>query len=216
MVRVLILDDHQILASSLAMVLDAESDLSVEGTGRPPRGGAPAHRGPPAPNVVLLDHRLPDGDGVGALRELRALHPSAQVVVLTASDADHVLVAAVEAGAAGFLSKSGSIEKLKAAVRAAAVGESVISPELLARLLSRMHQDGGKAGAPLTECEREVPSLVSEGLSTRPSPTVWSSVSTPCATTSRASPPSWVLTRSSRHFPSPSIKDWSRPSEPAP
>jgi DNA-binding NarL/FixJ family response regulator len=161
---VLIVDDHQVLASSLAMVLDAEADLSVVATA----GSLEEARRlivSSRPDVILLDHRLPDGDGVTALPELRALHPSARVVVLTASDADHVLMAAVEAGAAGFLSKSGSIEKLKTAVRAAAVGESVISPELLARLLSRMHQGGDKSGGPLTEREREVLSLVAEGLS---------------------------------------------------
>jgi DNA-binding NarL/FixJ family response regulator len=87
------------------------------------------------------------------------------VVVLTASAADHVLMAAIEAGASGFLSKTRSIDEVAAAVRAAAAGESVISPELLARLLPRFQRNGANGGADLTEREREVLSLVAEGLS---------------------------------------------------
>jgi DNA-binding NarL/FixJ family response regulator len=117
------------------------------------------------PDVVLLDHRLPDGDGVSAIPELRALRPSMGIVVLTASAADHVLMAAIEAGAAGFLSKTRSIDEVTAAVRAAAAGESVISPELLARLLPRFQRNGNHGAAELTEREREVLSLVAEGLS---------------------------------------------------
>jgi DNA-binding NarL/FixJ family response regulator len=117
------------------------------------------------PDVVLLDHRLPDGDGVGAIRELLALCPGAAVVVLTASAGDAVLIEAIEAGAAGFLSKTRSLAEVTSTVRAAATGEAVISPELLARLLPRLHR-GGRGGADeLTEREREVLTLLAEGLS---------------------------------------------------
>ena len=163
-IRLLIVDDHEVLSSSLAMVLDAEPDISV--IGRAPtlsqarRLVTSAH-----PDVILLDHRLPDGDGVSAIRELRGLHPSAQVVVLTASVGDHVLMEAVEAGAAGFLSKSGGLNDLTSAVRAAAVGESVIAPDMLIRLLRRFQSGEEPSRTPLTEREQEVLSLVSEGLS---------------------------------------------------
>ena len=163
-VRVLVVDDHEVLASSLSMVLDDEPDLKsvgVAGTLEKAR----AMIATTAPDVILLDHRLPDGDGVAAIGELRALRPSAQIVVLTASAADHVLVAAIEAGAAGFVSKSRSLDELTAAVRAAASGESVISPEMLARLLPRLQRNGRTRHNDLTEREREVLDLLADGLS---------------------------------------------------
>ena len=163
-VRVLIVDDHEVLASSLAMVLDAEPDLrsvGVAGTLEKARAMVVSA----APDVILLDHRLPDGDGVASIGELRRLRPSAQVVVLTASAADHVLVAAIEAGASGFVSKSRSLDELTSAVRAAATGEAVISPEMLARLLPRLHRTGRSRHNDLTEREREVLGLLADGLS---------------------------------------------------
>lgn len=163
-VRVLIVDDHEILAASLAQVLDAEPDLlsvGVAGTLERARSLVATT----APDVILLDQRLPDGEGVAAIGELRALRPSVQVVILTASAADHVLVAAIEAGAAGFVSKTRGIADVTAAVRSAAAGEAVISPELLARLLPRLHRSGRAAHNDLTEREREVLGLLAEGLS---------------------------------------------------
>jgi DNA-binding NarL/FixJ family response regulator len=161
---VLVVDDHEVLASSLAMVLDAEPDLKSVGVA----GSLEKARSmiaTTAPDVILLDHRLPDGDGVAAIGELRALRPSAQIVVLTASAADHVLVAAIEAGASGFVSKSRSLEELTAAVRAAATGEAVISPEMLARLLPRLQRNARTRHNDLTEREREVLALLADGLS---------------------------------------------------
>jgi two-component system, NarL family, response regulator DevR len=163
-IRVLIVDDHDVLASSLAMMLDAEGDITAVGvatTLEQARGLIVSAQ----PDVLLLDHRMPDGDGVAAIGSLRALRPSIGVVVLTASSADHVLLAAIEAGASGFLSKTRSLDEVTAAVRAAAAGESVISPEMLARLLPRFGRSSPHAVDELTEREREVLALVAEGLS---------------------------------------------------
>ncbi|MGI8524146.1 MAG: response regulator [Nocardioides sp.] len=163
-VRVLIVDDHDVLASSLALVLDQEPDLVTVGVANT-LAQARELLSTAGPDVLLLDHRMPDGDGVDAIPDLLALRPSVKVVVLTASAAEHVRVNAIEAGATGFVSKTRSISEVTAAVRAASAGESVISPELLARLLPRL-QRGGSAGATeLTEREREVLSLVADGLS---------------------------------------------------
>ena len=162
--RVLIVDDHEVLASSLALVIDAEPDLvcvGLAGSLEQARARIPAT----TPDVILLDHRLPDGDGADAIGELLALRPSAQVVMLTASAADHVLVKALESGASGFVSKTRSLAELTAAVRAAASGEAVISPELLARLLPRLQRHGRPRANDLTEREREVLGLLSRGLS---------------------------------------------------
>ena len=162
--RVLVVDDHEILASSLQAVLDGEPDLTCVGTAGTLRQ-ARALIGTSAPDVLLLDHRLPDGDGVDAISELRALRPSLAVVVLTATTADSVLIAAIEAGAAGFISKSGSLSELTSAVRSAATGEAVISPDLLVRLLPRLRRNGRGNHQDLTEREREVLALLAEGLS---------------------------------------------------
>ena len=87
------------------------------------------------------------------------------IVVLTASTAEHVLVAAIEAGASGFVSKTRGLGELTSAVRAAAAGEAVVSPEMLGRLLPRLQRNRGSTGhAALTEREREVLALVAEGL----------------------------------------------------
>lgn len=161
--RVLIVDDHAVLASSLAFVLDQEPDLMTAGiAGTLARGRVLMSTA--TPDVVLLDHRLPDGDGVEAIPSLLTIRPSARIVVLTASAAEHVMVAAIEAGAAGFLSKTRDIAEVTAAVRAASSGESVISPELLARLLPRLQRGGAASRTELTEREREVLALVAEGL----------------------------------------------------
>jgi DNA-binding NarL/FixJ family response regulator len=163
-IRVLIVDDHEVLASSLAMVLDAEEDISTAGVATTLEQ-AGALVGTVQPDVILLDHRMPDGDGVAAISSLRAQRPSIGIVVLTASAADHVLLAAIEAGASGFLSKTRSLDEVTAAVRAAAAGESVISPELLARLLPRFGRAKVQPADELTDREREVLALVAEGLS---------------------------------------------------
>jgi two-component system response regulator DevR len=162
-VRVLIVDDHEVLATSLAQVLDSEPDLkSVGVAGTLARAKVMVTT--TTPDVLLLDHRLPDGDGVASIKELRALRASMKVVVLTASVADHVLLAAMEAGASGFLSKTRGLDEVTAAVRAAAAGEAVVSPELLARLMPRLNRSGGAYHDELTEREREVLGLLADGL----------------------------------------------------
>ena len=162
-IRVLIVDDHDVFASSLAQVLELESDLRSLGTAS---SIAEARTMIPntLPDVVLMDHRLPDGDGVAAIPELQPLRMSTKFVVLTASTADHVLVTAIEAGASGFLSKSRSLDEVRSAVRAAHSGEAVISPELLARLLPRLNRRREPGRVELTERELEVLGLLAEGL----------------------------------------------------
>ena len=162
-IRVLIVDDHDVLGSSLAHALGHEDDIVAVGV-----AGTLARARTlittTAPDVVLLDHRLPDGNGVDAIGDLRALRPSMQVVVLTASPAEQVMLAAIQAGASGFLSKTRSLSEVTGAVRAAAAGEAVISPEMLARLLPRMQRGTSTSQTALTEREREVLALLADGL----------------------------------------------------
>ena len=162
-IRVLVVDDHEVLAGSLAHALGDEDDIvpvGVAGSLARAKELIPTT----TPDVILLDHRLPDGTGVDAIGELRELRPSVAVVVLTASPAEQVMLGAIQAGASGFLSKTRSLSEVTGAVRAAAAGEAVISPEMLARLLPRMQRGNASTPTALTEREREVLSLLSEGL----------------------------------------------------
>jgi DNA-binding NarL/FixJ family response regulator len=163
-VRVLVVDDHQMFAASLAHALQSEPDLLVVGQATS-ISEAQNLVAATAPDVVLLDHRLPDGDGVSAIADLHRIRPSAQVVVLTATTSDRVLVAAMEAGAAGFIAKTQRLDDVIDGVRAAAQGESVVSAKLLTRLLPRLHRQAGGGGADLTEREREILDLLATGLS---------------------------------------------------
>ena len=106
-VRVVIVDDHEVLASTLAMALGAEEGLDVVGTaGSLSSAQAVLHER--LADVVLLDHRLPDGDGIAAIPRLQELAPDARIIVLTASTSDDLLLTALENGAAGFVSKTPS------------------------------------------------------------------------------------------------------------
>jgi DNA-binding NarL/FixJ family response regulator len=116
------------------------------------------------PDVVLMDYRLPDGNGVEAARRIKATTPAARIVMLTASSDDNVLRQAIEAGCSGYLTKDHTIEELIVAVRAAYNGEAVISPALLSRLVAR-EADRARPGSDLTARETEVLRLLAQGMS---------------------------------------------------
>ena len=150
-------------AESLRLALSAEADLDVVGTAATL---AEARRlvVSAEPDVVLLDHRLPDGLGVDSISELKSLRPGAKIVVLTAVAEDSMLVRATEAGCAGFILKTSPLDELVAAVRTAAAGEIMVSSDLLARLLNRLHHQHERAPHELTSREREILELIAEGL----------------------------------------------------
>jgi two-component system, NarL family, response regulator DevR len=162
-VRVLVVDDHDVLAGSLAHVIDAEPDMESVGIAGSVEQ-ALALMAATTPDVVLLDHALPDGPGVDAIPALRAIHPDAHVVVLTATTGDQVLVAAMENGATGFVAKTRSLGEVTSAVRAAAAGEAVVERDVLHRLLPRLEPGGTGPGEDLTAREQEVLELVAQGL----------------------------------------------------
>ncbi len=162
-IRVLLVDDHAMFASSLAYVLDSEPDLRVVGTA-PTARAALDRAAALLPDVVLLDHRLPDGDGVDLVAPLLAVSPAPKVVMLTASTSDHILISAIEAGAAGFIDKSRDLGDVISAVRSAAAGESLVSPQLLARLLPRLRRQQVDPADTITDREREVLAALAHGL----------------------------------------------------
>ncbi|KGN34580.1 LuxR family transcriptional regulator [Knoellia sinensis KCTC 19936] len=159
--RVLIVDDHPVVRSGMRTLLAASPCIEIVGeaaTGREALGLVETT----SPDVVLTDLRLGSGlDGVGVTRAVRAAHDDVAVLIITTFDHDADIVRAVEAGAAGYLLKDALPEEIVAAIRAAAVGETVLSAQLTERVVETM-----RAGQrQLSDREREVLVLVAEGLS---------------------------------------------------
>jgi DNA-binding NarL/FixJ family response regulator len=159
-VRVLIVDDHPVVRSGLAGLLAPEEDITVVGEAGDGRE-ALALAEELAPDVVLMDLRMPVLDGAGATGELARRLPEARVLVLTTYDTDADIVRAVEAGATGYLLKDTPRDQLVQAVRQAARGETVLAPPVAARLLRRVRNRDSE----LTPRELEVLAHVAKGLS---------------------------------------------------
>jgi DNA-binding NarL/FixJ family response regulator len=136
-IRVLVVDDHPVVRGGLVGWLAAQEDLDVVGEAADGLE-ALAQVAATAPDVVLMDLRMPRMDGVTAIERLAASHPGVRVLVLTTYDTDADIVRAVAAGATGYLLKDAPLPQLADAVRAAARGETVLAPPVAARLVSRM------------------------------------------------------------------------------
>jgi len=163
LIRVLIVEDHRMFSQALSAALDEADDIAVTSAVSTAADGLRAAE-ETNPDVVLMDYRLPDGNGVEAARRIKAATPAARIVMLTASSDDNVLRQAIEAGCSGYLTKDHTIEELIVAVRAAYNGEAVISPALLSRLVAR-EADRARPGSDLTARETEVLQLLAQGLS---------------------------------------------------
>lgn len=117
------------------------------------------------PDVVLCDQVLPDGDGIEIAERVRGKHPDCRVVIVTQLADETVIARAVDAGCSGYVSKERPVADVVAAIRAAAAGEAVISPDVLARLLRRYQRAPQGIGALLTAREHETLQLLAEGIS---------------------------------------------------
>jgi DNA-binding NarL/FixJ family response regulator len=137
--QVLIADDDALMRAGLVELLGADPEIQVVGqaaTGR--QAGEQARR--LAPDVVLMDVRMPDLDGIGATRELTRVAPRARVLILTTFEQDDYIFGALRAGASGFLLKRARPEDLIAAVHTIAAGEALLSPSVTRRVIDRMAQ----------------------------------------------------------------------------
>ncbi|MEU7915337.1 response regulator transcription factor [Microbispora bryophytorum] len=160
MVRVLIVDDHPVVREGLRGML--ESDPAITVAGEAGSGEEAVVRSAAlAPDVVLMDLRMPGGDGVSATTRILAARPEIRVIVLTTYETDQDIVRAVEAGAAGYLLKDTSRADLLAAIISATRGETVLSPSVATRLVTRMR---APATETLSRRETEVLALVGQGL----------------------------------------------------
>ncbi|MBM7790527.1 response regulator [Tenggerimyces flavus] len=160
MIRVLLADDHPVVRSGLAALLEVEQDLEIAGEagdGEEAVSLAKVLR----PDVVLMDLRMPRMDGAAATARIVAEVPGTRVLVLTTYDTDADIVRAVEAGATGYLLKDTPRRELADAVRAAARGETVLAPPVAAKLVTRMRSPAPEA---LTPRELQVLAGVARGL----------------------------------------------------
>ena len=166
-VRVALVDDHEVVRRGLRDLLDGEPGIEVVAEA----GGvaeALARVGATTPDVVVVDVRLPDGDGVSLCRALRALNPPPYCLVLTAFDDERALVEAIMAGASGYLLKQVRGQDLVDAVREVAAGRSLLDPVTTARVLARLRRSAETDELDaLTERERHVLELMGEGMTNR-------------------------------------------------
>jgi DNA-binding NarL/FixJ family response regulator len=169
-VRVLLVDDDDLMRAGLKAVLSTDDAIDVvgeAGDGRTAIDEVRRHR----PDVVLMDVRMPDLDGIAATREILAASREAKVAILTTFEQDDYIFGALSAGASGFLLKRTKPEELIAAIHVLAAGDSLLSPSVTRRVIERMA--GQPVGSPsertrldeLTPRERQVLELIARGLS---------------------------------------------------
>ena len=162
-IRLLIADDHPVVRDGLRAMLATQPDMELVGeaaTGTEAVAQARALR----PDVVLMDLQMPGLDGPGAIATLREQAPEIRVLVLTTYGTDADITRAVDAGATGYLLKDAPREQLFGAIRAAARGESVLSPSVATRVLGRMRAPAEEALSPR---ELEILQAVARGLSNK-------------------------------------------------
>ena len=153
-------------AEAMAAMLAAQPGIEVVGSaGTVAAAVAEAKR--LQPTVVLMDYRLPDGDGTAAARAIRDHNPQARVLILTASAEESLVREVIRAGCSGVVTKGRSVSELVHALRRAAAGETVIAPGLLNRLATPPLAESASRAPLLTDREMEVLRLTAEGLDTR-------------------------------------------------
>ncbi len=168
MITVLVVDDQPLVRAGLRTLLNEEPDIDVVGDAS---NGAEAVAAiaSVAPDVVLMDIRMPVLDGLEATRQITALGAAARIVILTTFDLDEYVFDALRSGASGFLLKDAPADEIVRAVRVAAAGEALLAPSVTRRLIERFSGHTFRADFPrlreLTDREREVLMLVARGLS---------------------------------------------------
>ncbi|MEV0354313.1 response regulator transcription factor [Nonomuraea sp. NPDC050680] len=168
MIRVFLLDDHEVVRRGVAALLDSEDDIEVigeAGTAESAIARIPALK----PDIAVLDVRLPDGNGVDVCREVRSKLPELACLMLTSFADDDALFDAVMAGASGYVLKQIHGSDLVGAVRTVASGQSLLDPRTTAAMLQRLRDQAARKDplAALSEQERHILDLIGDGLTNR-------------------------------------------------
>jgi DNA-binding NarL/FixJ family response regulator len=168
MIRVYLLDDHEVVRRGVGDLLQADGDIEVVGESA---SAAEATRRIPAvrPDVAILDVRLPDGSGIDVCRNVRSIDPSIKGLILTSYEDDEALFAAIMAGASGYVLKQIRGNDLVETVRLVASGQSLLDPAVTQRVLERIRNpvEEPKELRSLTEQERRILAHIAEGMTNR-------------------------------------------------
>ncbi len=166
-IRVLLVDDHQVVRRGLRTFLEVQDDIEVVGEASDGDEGIAAAE-QLRPDVVLMDVKMPGTDGIEALRKLRELDNPARVLVVTSFTEQRTVVPALRAGAAGYVYKDVDPEALAGAIRSVHAGHVLLQPEVAGALLAQEEGNNGQGrGTSLTDREREVLALIADGRSNR-------------------------------------------------
>ena len=167
-IRVFVVDDHEIVRRGLAALLEGEVDIEVVG-----EAATVAHARPriaaTAPDIAILDMRLPDGDGIDLCRDVRSQNPEVKCIILTAHDDDEAVYAAVLAGASGYVLKDMRSSSLIDAIRAVAQGRKLLDPAI-SRMAVKRISTSEVSSSPLDGLntrEKEILELIAEGMTNR-------------------------------------------------
>ena len=166
--KVLLVDDHEVVRAGLSALIDAQEDMTVVGQAGSAEEGV-RRVGFDDPDVVVLDVRLPDASGIEACREIRSRFPDVQVLMLTSFADEEALMAAILAGASGYVLKRIKGEDLVSDIRRVGAGESLLDPAMTDKLFQRLRQ-GPKEDpllSRLTNQERTIINHIAEGLTNR-------------------------------------------------
>ncbi|MGW6239594.1 response regulator [Streptomyces sp. NPDC055094] len=165
--RVLLVDDHQVVRRGLRTFLEIQDDIQVVGEASDGAEGI-ARAEELRPDVVLMDIKMPGTDGIEALRKLRELDNPARVLIVTSFTEQRTVVPALRAGASGYVYKDIDPEALAGAIRSVHAGHVLLQPEVAGALLAQDEPGGGQGrGMSLTDREREVLGLIADGRSNR-------------------------------------------------
>jgi len=167
LIRLLIVDDHKVVRQGLRFLLQHELDIEIVGEAADGEQAVAAVR-QHVPAVVLLDLLMPKMDGLAALRAIKEISPSTQVIILTSHQGDDELFEAIKAGALSYVLKTAGVDVVVESVRAAARGESLLDPSVAAKVLEEMRRGRDRTEAdPLSKREVEVLSALARGRSNK-------------------------------------------------
>jgi DNA-binding NarL/FixJ family response regulator len=166
--RILIADDHVVVREGLSAMLSREGDMEVVGEAQNGREAVEKAR-ELQPDIVLMDLRMPEVDGIEAMRRIKTENPRVKFIVLTTYDNDEYIFKGIEAGARAYLLKDAPRTELFRAIRAVNKGESLLEPAIAGKVLDRLAELSRQAQSPeaLSEREREVLTLIAKGASNK-------------------------------------------------